>query len=104
VVELANERAIGTSITASASLSSAQRNRFTQVTSAGTVTLTVVVYAGIVTGSEHEFVNMGGVVTFAADTGVTIRSANSKLTVTLYGAAVLKYVGSSTFCLIGALE
>lgn len=104
VVELTNERPVGTTLGSSTGLSAGMRNRFTPVSSAGTVTLTLAAYAGIVTGSEHEFYNRGGTVTFSAGTGITILSNGGRLSVTLYGAAVAKYLGSNTFCLIGALE
>ena len=104
-MELTNERMIGADIVASANLSSSMRNRFTRVVSAATVTITLVAYTGIVTGSEHELFNAGmATVTVAAGTGITIRSVSSKLNISSYGAAVAKYLGSSTFALIGALE
>lgn len=54
-LELRNERQIGTALSAATSLSSAHRNRFTQVTAVATITL--VAYTGIVLGSEHEFMS-----------------------------------------------
>ena len=73
--------------------------------SASAVTITLVAYTGIVTGSEHELFNAGTTtVTIAAGTGITVRSVTSKLNITAYGAAVAKYLGSNTFALIGALE
>ena len=103
--EMRNERPIGaTAVTAATTLAAAHRNRFTRVTTAG-VTITVAAYAGIVTGAEHEFMNdTTGVVTFAAGTGVTLRSTGTKVNVSSYGAAVLKYLGGSTFLLCGTLE
>lgn len=104
-LELANERALGTTVTANVALAVTHRNRFTQVVSASPVTVTVSVYSGILLGSEHEFMNNGtSTVTFTADAGVTVRSVGSKSKVVQFGAAVLKYLGSSTFALIGALE
>ena len=45
-----------------------------------------------------------GTLTFGTGTGITVLSNGGRLSVTLYGAAVVKYLGSNTFCLIGALE
>lgn len=67
--------------------------------------ITAIAYTGIVIGSEHEFMNNGtSTLTLSAGSGVTVRSVGSKTKVTQYGAAVLKYIDTNTFALIGALE
>lgn len=108
-LEIGNERPLGTTLTASANLAETHRNRFTQVVSTtASVVITVVAYANIANGAEHEFLNRvtvsGGTLTFAAGTGVTILSVAGRVAVTLNGAVVLKYLGSNVFSLIGAIE
>ena len=41
---------------------------------------------------------------FAAGAGVTLKSAGGRVNLSAYGAAVVKYLGASTFLLCGTLE
>lgn len=116
-LELRNERQIGSTVSSATSLSSVHRNRFTQVSAVATITL--VAYTGIVLGSEHEFMSRcgtqrcfqplfpntsTGLVTFAGGSGVTVRSFQDKLNLSINGAAVVKYIGTNLFLLCGTLE
>lgn len=106
-VECTNERPVnGTAILAALTLDATHRNRFTPIAPTTATTVTLLPYAGIVTGSEHEFFHNGAgyVVTFVEGPGTTIRSVANRRTLTSYGAATAKYVGGGVFALIGALE
>ena len=105
-LELANERRVNpVNITASVTLTAAHRHRLTQVVGTAALVITVVAYTDIVVGSEHEFYNAtANAVTFQAGSGVVVQSVSSRVILSTYGAAVLKYLGSNVFALIGAIE
>jgi hypothetical protein len=87
-VDVTNERPLGTTITADASLTNAHRNRFTVCQAIVDIILTVYAYAGIVAGAEHEFFNAGTrKVTIQTSVGVTILSLGSKTTLPSNAAA-----------------
>ena len=106
VVELTNERPVNpTDLTASATLTAAHRNRFTVCTAAAAAVVTVVAYAGIVTGAEHEFFHNGAsTLTFTGGSGAAILSAGGLLGCVTRSAVLLKYLGNNTFALVGALQ
>lgn len=102
-LELNNERPMGLAIVANASLDASHRNRFTLINAV--CTLTVVAYAGIVVGAEHEFMNNSdSPVTIAAMNPVVLKSLESRFMVSVNGVIVLKYIAPNTFLLCGSLE
>lgn len=106
-LEFTNERPLGTAITAqSTALGSAHRGRFTQVNyTGGAASIAVATYPGLVVGSEHEFFNTcGGLLSFVPGPGVTLCAFRGMTRLSIYGAALLKYIDTDTFFLSGALE
>ena len=111
-IELGNERAVNDSslTTSPATLLSSHRNRFTLITatSGTSFTVTLTSYTGLVLGAEHEFMNNNSfVVTFAVDGTCNMKSVGSKVSLSSYGAAVVKCIAltpTTSFLLCGALE
>jgi hypothetical protein len=81
-------------------LSSADAGKLYQ--NSGTVTVTV---TGLTAGQQVDFVQTNaGQITFAAGSGITLSSKESKLkTAGQYSAASVKCIGTNTYVLVGDL-
>ena len=104
-LEVGNQRRVAAGlITSNVTLSASHGNRFTRVAANAGVVVTVAGYPDILDGAEHEFFNDGpGDVTFAAGPGTALRSVDGRYLLPVYGCALVKYLGTATFALIGAL-
>ena len=93
------------STTSSLTLAQANKVIYTSNTTAIVLTIPAITSVAFVAGTQITFIQrLGGTVTFAPASGVTLESKDTKRTIDgLYASATLIYLGSNTWSLIGAL-
>ena len=93
------------STTSSLTLAQANKVIYTSNTTAIVLTIPASTSVAFVAGTQITFIQrLGGTVTFAPASGVTLESKDTKRTIDgLYASATLIYLGSNTWSLIGAL-